>query len=61
MSLIKETEDYVLKVIKNLRYDLEDVKLEVSGRRELGQFQLNEVFLMKLSKICIYFCLTKQL
>ena len=44
MSLIKETEMYLLGVINELGYELDNVKLEVSGRRELGQFQINEAF-----------------
>lgn len=44
MSLIKETEAYLLKIIRELGYELENVKLEVSGRPELGQFQINEAF-----------------
>lgn len=44
MSLIKETEKYLLGVINELGYELDNVKLEVSGRRELGQFQINEAF-----------------
>jgi len=44
MSLIKDTEDYLLGIIKELGYDIESVKLEVSKRRELGQFQINEAF-----------------
>ena len=44
MSLIKETENYLLGVINELGYELDSVKLEVSGRRELGQFQINEAF-----------------
>lgn len=44
MSLIKETEEYLLNVIKDLGYEIDNVKLEVSGRRELGQFQINEAF-----------------
>lgn len=44
MSLIKETEKYLLGVINELGYEIDNVKLEVSGRRELGQFQINEAF-----------------
>lgn len=44
MSLIKETEEYLLGIIKELGYEIDNVKLEVSGRRELGQFQINEAF-----------------
>lgn len=44
MSLIKETENYLLEIIKELGYEIDNVKLEVSGRRELGQFQINEAF-----------------
>ena len=44
MGLIKDTEKYLLNVIKELGYEIDDVKLEVSSRKELGQFQINEAF-----------------
>ena len=44
MNLIKETEKYLLEVINNLGYKLDKVNLIPSGRREFGQFQINEAF-----------------
>lgn len=44
MSLINETEKYLLGIINDLGYNLDRVKLEPSGRKELGQFQINEAF-----------------
>ena len=41
MSKIKETEKYLEKVIKELGYDINKVKLESSNMKSLGQFQLN--------------------
>ena len=44
MSLIKDSEKYLLGVIQELGYEINDVVLESSGRPELGQFQLNAAF-----------------
>ena len=44
MNLIKETEKYLLEVINNLGYELDKVNLIPSGRKDLGQFQINEEF-----------------
>lgn len=44
MGLIKDTEKYLLDVINDLGYEIDNVKLEVSSRKELGQFQINEAF-----------------
>ena len=49
MNLIKETEKYLSEVINSLGYDIDKVNLVPSGRRELGQFQINEAF--SLAKI----------
>ena len=44
MNLIKETEKYLCEVINDLGYKIDNVNLVPSGRRELGQFQINEAF-----------------
>ena len=49
MNLIKETEKYLCEVINSLGYSIDKVNLVPSGRRELGQFQINEAF--SLAKI----------
>ncbi|MGM9879583.1 MAG: arginine--tRNA ligase [Bacilli bacterium] len=41
MSKIKETEIYLGKIINELGYEVEKVKLESSSMKNLGQFQLN--------------------
>lgn len=46
MNLIKETEEYLKKIINDLGYEIDDVKLEVSGRKELGQYQINSSFIL---------------
>ena len=49
MNLIKETEKYLCEVIKELGYDINQVNLVPSSKRELGEFQINEAF--SLAKI----------
>ena len=44
MNLIKETENYLLEVINNLGYKIDKINLIPSGRKDLGQFQINESF-----------------
>ena len=44
MNLIKETEKYLCEIINNLGYSIEKVNLVPSGRKELGQFQINDAF-----------------
>ena len=44
MSLIKESEEYLLHVVKDLGYDIEKVELVPSGRKEFGDFQINAAF-----------------
>ena len=44
MNLIKETEKYLCEQINDLGYKLARVNLVSSGRKELGQFQINEAF-----------------
>ena len=44
--MIREAEEYLLGIIKDLGYDLDKVNLTVSGRPELGQFQINESFIL---------------
>ena len=41
MSFIKETEEYLKSVLKECGYELEEVVLESSSRRDLGEFQIN--------------------
>ena len=41
MSFIKETEMYLKEVLKKCGYELEDITLESSSRRDLGDFQIN--------------------
>jgi len=41
MSFIKETEKYLLSVLKECGYELDEVTLESSSRRDLGEFQIN--------------------
>ena len=40
MSYIKETENYIKNVLKELNYET-DIVFESSSRRDLGDFQLN--------------------
>ena len=41
MSFIKETENYLKNVLKSCGYELDEVILESSSRRDLGEFQIN--------------------
>ena len=41
MSFIKETESYLKDVLKKCGYETEDITLESSSRRDLGEFQIN--------------------
>ncbi|MBQ6285242.1 MAG: arginine--tRNA ligase [Bacilli bacterium] len=41
MSLIKETEKYITKVIKEFGFEIDNVVLEPSSRRDLGEAQIN--------------------
>lgn len=41
MSFIKETENYITDVIKKSGYEVDNVILESSSRRDLGEFQIN--------------------
>ena len=41
MSFLKETEKYIHDVIAECGYDIENVSLESSSRRDLGEFQIN--------------------
>ena len=49
MSIIKELEQKVKKIVATSGYDLDSVILEPSSRPDLGDYQLNDA--MKLSKI----------
>ena len=48
MSFIKETEEYLIKLLSGLGYELDNVVLESSSRRDLGEFQINSA--MNLAK-----------
>lgn len=48
MSFIKETEKYLKDVFKKCGYEIEEVTLESSSRRDLGEFQINSA--MSLAK-----------
>ena len=48
MSFIKETEEYLIKLLSSLGYELDNVVLESSSRRDLGEFQINSA--MNLAK-----------
>ena len=50
MNLIKETEKYILGVINDLGYEINKVNLIPSGRKDLGQFQINEAFALAKEK-----------
>ena len=41
MSFINETEEYLKDVLNNCGYELDEVILESSSRRDLGEFQIN--------------------
>ena len=41
MSFIKESENYLKDVINKCGYEIDDVTLESSSRRDLGEFQIN--------------------
>lgn len=41
MSFIKEQENYITNLINNLGYEVDNVPILPSGKRELGTFQLN--------------------
>ena len=48
MSIIKELEKDINELVKKAGYEEEEIILETSNRRDLGEYQLNEA--MKLSK-----------
>ena len=41
MSVIKNTENYIKDILKKCNYDIDNISLEVSSRRDLGEFQIN--------------------
>ena len=49
MSIIKELEQKIKKLVNNAGYELDNIVLESSSRPDLGDFQLNDA--MKLAKI----------
>lgn len=42
MSIIKEVEEKVLKKINEAGYELEKFTLQVTNRKDLGQYQIND-------------------
>jgi len=44
MSTIKNVENDITKIVKGLGYTVDKVNLVPSGRRELGEFQINDAF-----------------
>ena len=48
MSLLKEFEENLKKIVKNSGYEIEKLYLETSNRRDLGEYQLNDA--MQLAK-----------
>ncbi len=49
MSILKELEQDVKKIIKKAGYDVERFTLETSNRRDLGEYQINDA--MQLAKV----------
>ena len=49
MSIIKNLTKDIEKIIKDAGYEIENLKLAASGRRDLGEFQINE-FKQKVSQ-----------
>ena len=41
MSFIKETENYLINIVKECGYEIDNIILESSSRRDLGEFQIN--------------------
>ena len=46
MSLIKENEKYFKELINSLGYEIDNVSLEPSSRKEFGQYQINSSMLL---------------
>lgn len=46
MSLIKENEKYLKELINSLGYEIDNVSLEPSSRKEFGQYQINSSMLL---------------
>ena len=44
MSIIKKVEEIVKQAIKNAGYEVDKVVLEISGRPDLGEYQINNAF-----------------
>ena len=44
MSIIKKVEEIIKQSIKNAGYDVDKVVLEISGRPDLGEYQINNAF-----------------
>ena len=48
MSIIKELKEDITKYVKEAGYDIDDLKIEPSNRKDLGEYQLNDA--MQLAK-----------
>jgi len=44
MSTIKNVENDITKIVQNLGYEVDKITLVPSGRKELGEFQINDAF-----------------
>ena len=44
MSIIKEINKELIEVLKNAGYEVENINLLPSNRKDLGDFQINEAF-----------------
>ena len=42
MSLYKELKDSLIQIVKNAGYEEENIALETSNRKDLGEYQLND-------------------
>ncbi len=49
MSIMKELNNDIEKIVEQAGYKVENFSLQPSGRRDLGQFQLNDA--MNLAKV----------
>lgn len=52
MSIIKNIEQDITKIIQGLGYNLDRVNLQPSGRPELGEFQINDAFSLGKENKC---------
>lgn len=52
MSILKNIENDITKIMNELGYDIEKVNLQPSGRPELGEFQINDAFSLAKENHC---------